>query len=108
MEELEPCSDAWNRKWKSSKKVRGLESGMEEFELSSRLVIGNGGFRVKFDTWNRQRRSLNQVSTLGIGNARVRGKFDAWNREWRSSNQVSTLGIGNGGIRAKFEAWNRK
>ena len=27
-------------------KVPGLESGMEEFEPSSRLVIGNGGFRV--------------------------------------------------------------
>ena len=35
---------AWNRKLKSSSKVRELESGMEEFEPSS-------------DTWNWERKS---------------------------------------------------
>ena len=43
MEEFEPSSDAWDREWKSSSKVRGLESGMEEFEPSSNLGIGNEG-----------------------------------------------------------------
>ena len=57
MVEFEPSSDAWNREWKSSSQVptlgigkggvrdkfRRLESGMEEFEASSKLGIGNGG-----------------------------------------------------------------
>ena len=33
--------EACNQKWRSSSQVRGLESEMEEFELSSRLGIGN-------------------------------------------------------------------
>ena len=73
--------DAWNRQWKSSSQVRGLESGMEEFESSSRLRIGNGG---------------------------VQAKFDGWKSKWRSSSQGSTLGIGNGSVRDKFEASKRK
>ena len=62
MEEFESNSDAWNRKLRSSSKVpllgignggvrekfRRLESGMEEFQTSSRFGIGNGGVRVKF------------------------------------------------------------
>ena len=47
---------------------RRLESGMEVFDPSSRLVIGNGGVRAKFDAWNRKWRSLSQVPTLGFGN----------------------------------------
>ena len=47
-EEFEQCSDAWNRVWKSSSQVRGLESGMEKFDPSSMLGIGNGGVRTKF------------------------------------------------------------
>ena len=43
MKEFEQSSDASDREWKSSNKVRGLESGMEEFEASSKLGIGNGG-----------------------------------------------------------------
>ena len=43
MEEFEPSSDAWNREWRSSSQVRGLESGMEEFEPSSKVGIGKGG-----------------------------------------------------------------
>ena len=39
---------AWNRKWRSSSLVRGLESGMDAFEPSSRFGIGNGGVRAKF------------------------------------------------------------
>ena len=31
MEEFESNSDAWNREWKSSSQVRGLESEMAEF-----------------------------------------------------------------------------
>ena len=58
MEEFEPDSDYWNREWRSSSPfptlgignggVQGLESGMEEFEHSSRLGFGNGGVRAKF------------------------------------------------------------
>ena len=33
----------WNRVWRSSSKVRVLESEMEVFETSSKLEIGNGG-----------------------------------------------------------------
>ena len=75
MEEFESNSDAWNWEWKSLRQVRSFESEMEEFAPSSRLGIGNGG---------------------------VRAKFEAWNRKWRSSSQVPTLGIENGGVRAKF------
>ena len=28
MKEFKPSSDAWNREWKCSSQVRGLESGM--------------------------------------------------------------------------------
>ena len=34
MKEFESSSDACDREWKSSNLVRGLESGMEEFEQS--------------------------------------------------------------------------
>ena len=43
MEEFKQSSDAWNREWTSSSQVRGLESGMKEFEPSSKLGIGKGG-----------------------------------------------------------------
>ena len=44
---------------------------MEEFEPSSRLGIGNGVVRVKFEAWIRKWRSSSQVPTLGIGNGSV-------------------------------------
>ena len=50
---------------------------MEEFEPSSRLGIGNGG---------------------------VRAKFDAWDPKWRSSIQNITLGIGYGGVLANVRS----
>ena len=64
---------------------------MEEFEPSSRLGIGIGGVRAKFEGWYRKSRSLSKVPKLGIGNGRVRAKFEAWNQEWRSSSQVRGL-----------------
>ena len=57
--------------------VLHLESGMEEFEPSSWLGIGNGGVRAKFKAWNRKWKSSSQVL--------------CWNREWRSSSQVRIL-----------------
>ena len=131
MEEFGQSSDVWNRKWKSSSQVRCLELGMEDFEPSLRLGIGNGGVRAKFgrlesemeefkpssDAWNRKWRSSRPVPKLGIGNGRVRAKFEAWNRKCTSSSQIPMLGIGNGssrlgignvGVRTKFVAWNRK
>ena len=68
MEEFESNSEAWNREWRSSSHVRGLELEMEEFETSS-------------DAWNRKWRSSSQVLKLGIGNGIVRYKFKARNRE---------------------------
>ena len=44
---------------------------MEEFEPSSRLGIGIGVVRVKFEAWIRKWRSSRQVATLGIGNGSV-------------------------------------
>ena len=65
MEEFEPSSDAWNREWKYSSQVLGLESGMEEFEPSS-LELGLGlGSEMEFESSSR----------LGIGNGGVRAKF---------------------------------
>ena len=61
---------------------------MEEFEPSSRLGIGNGGVRAKFEAWNREWRSSSQVRGLESGM-----------EEFEPS---SRLGIGNGGVRAKF------
>ena len=48
---------------------------MKEFEPISLLGIGNEGVLDKFAAWNRKRRSLRKVPTLGIGNERVRAKF---------------------------------
>ena len=39
MEEFEPSSDAWNREWKSSSRVRGMESELEEFDPSLNVGI---------------------------------------------------------------------
>ena len=58
MNEFESNSDAWNREWKfeawnrecrSSIQVRCLELEMEEIEPFSKLGIGNGGVRAKFE-----------------------------------------------------------
>ena len=57
IEEFDHSSNAGNREWKSSSKVQGLESEMIEFESNS-------------EAWNRE------------------WKFEASNRECRSSNQV--------------------
>ena len=61
---------------------------MEEFELSSRLGIGNGGVRAKFEAWDRKWRSLSQVLLLESGME----EFEASSR----------LAIGDGGVRAKI------
>ena len=53
IKEFEPSSDAWDLEWKSSSEVRGLESRMEEFEQSSMLGIGNGRVKAKFEALNR-------------------------------------------------------
>ena len=76
MEEFEPSSDDWNRKWRRSSPVPTLD-------------IGNGGVRAKFGRLESEMDELESSS-------------DVWNREWRSSIQVRTLGIGIGGVRAKF------
>ena len=91
MEEFAPSSDAWNWEWKCSSQVLGLESGMEEFEPKfRRLESGMEEFEPS--------------SKLAIGNGGVRAKFDAWNPKWRSSIQNITLGIGNGGVRANVRS----
>ena len=72
MEEFEPCSDAWNRDLKSSRQVRGLESGLEELESISRLGIGNAGVRFK-------------LKRLGSGMEEFEKMFEVWNRKKRNS-----------------------
>ena len=81
---MEASSDAWNRGWKSSSQVRSLESGMEKFEPSSRLGIGNGGVRDKFRRLESGKEVFEISSRLGIGNGGVRSMFEAWNRKWMS------------------------
>ena len=51
----------------SSKKVRCLESGMEEFEPSSMLGIGNGGVR----SLESGMEEFEKSAKLGIGNGGV-------------------------------------
>ena len=57
---------------------RSLESGMEEFEPSSKLGIGNGGVRTKF------RRLESEIEEFEASS-------DTWNRKWRSSSKVRGL-----------------
>ena len=64
---------------------RRLESGMEAFEQSSMLGIGNGGLRAKFDAWNRERRSSSQVRCLESEMEEFEPSSDAWNRDCKSS-----------------------
>ena len=71
--EFESNSDAWNREWRSSSQVRGLDSEMAEFQHSSH-------------TWNRQWKSSSQVLCLESGM-----------EEFETS---SRLGFGNGGVPA--------
>ena len=59
MEEFEPSSDAWNRKWRS-------------LSQDPTLGIGNGGVRAKF-------------GHLESGIVEFETSSKAWNREWRSS-----------------------
>ena len=48
---------------------------MEEFERSSRLVIGNGGVRAKFRLFESGIEEFEPSSKLGIANGRGRAKF---------------------------------
>ena len=81
MKEFEQSSDVWNRyervrykfeawilEWRSSSQVCVLESEMEEFEQSSKLVIGNGGVRAKFRRLESEMEEFETSSMLGIGN----------------------------------------
>ena len=52
-----------------------LEMEMEDFELSSRLGIGNGEVRVKFQSLKSGMEEFEQSSMFGIGNGGVREKF---------------------------------
>ena len=80
---------ARNQEWRSSSQVLGLELGMEEFEPSSMLGIGNRGVLDKFRGLELEMVEFEPSSSHGIG-------------KWRSSSQIPTLGIGNGRVRAKF------
>ena len=74
MEEFEP----------SSSQVRSLESEKEEFETSSKLGIGNGVVRAKFEACNRKLKRSSKVRRLKSGM-----------EEFEPS---SSLGIGNVGV----------
>ena len=57
---LEDC----RRDCRSSSPIRCLESGLEEFEYSSRFVDGIVGVRAKFETCRRDCRSSSQLRGL--------------------------------------------
>ena len=56
--------EACRRDCRSSSPIRCLESGLEEFELSSMFVDGIVGVRVKFETCRRDCRSSSAVRGL--------------------------------------------
>ena len=87
MEAFEPSSDAGKRECKSSSKVQGLESQMNEFESNSDSL----NREWKFGSWNRECRSSNQVRCLESKMEEFEPDSDSWNREWRSSNPVRGL-----------------
>ena len=60
-----------------SSPVRGLESGLEEFEAWS------------LDWW-----SSSRIPTLGVGIEGVRAQFKAWRLDWRSLSPVRGLQSG--------------
>ena len=55
--------------------IQSNPKGMEEFERSSRVGIGNGGVRVKFLCLESGIEEFEPSSKLGIGNGGVRAKF---------------------------------
>ena len=67
---------------------------MDEFEQSSKLVIGNGGVRAKFEAWNRKCRSSSKVPGLESEMEEFEQSSDTWNREWKSSSQVRGMESG--------------
>ena len=84
---------------------------MNEFESNS--DVWNREW--KFEDWNRECRSSNQVrclesemeefeqcSRLGIGNGVVRAQFRRWESGMEEFEQSSKLGIGNERVRVKF------
>ena len=71
---------------------------MKEFEPSSGLGIGNGGVRAKFETWNRERRSLSKVRSFESEMEEFKRSSEAWNREFEEFEPSSRLGIGYGGV----------
>ena len=84
MNEFESNSDAWNRERKfeawnrecrSLIQVRCLELEMEEFELISKLGIGNGGVS-------------SQVRRLESEMEEFEHSSEAGNREWKNSSKV--------------------
>ena len=52
----------------------------------------------KFEAWNRECRSSNQVRCFESEMEEFEPDSDYWNREWRSSSPIPTIGIGNGGV----------
>ena len=52
---------------RSSSRVRSLESGLHEFERSSRPGVVTGGVRAQFETCRRDCRSSNPVRGLESG-----------------------------------------
>ena len=59
--------EACRRDCRSSSRVRCLESGLQEFERSSRLGVVIGGVRTQFETCRRDCRSSNPVRVLESG-----------------------------------------
>ena len=83
MEEFDPCSDAWNRKWRSSSQV-------------PTLGIGNGGVPSQVRCFDSGMEEFAQVPTIVIG---VRAKFQSLESGMENfETQVPMFGIGIGGV----------
>ena len=108
MEEFESNSEAGNRKWRSSNQVPTLGIGNGRVRAKFELGIGNGGVRAKFRRLESGMEEFEQSSRFGIGNGADRTKFQLLESGMEEFEPSSKLGIGNGGVRDKFEAWNRK
>ena len=81
---------------------------MEEFEPSSRLGIGNGGVRTKFEACNRKWRSSNQVRGLQSEMEVFEHSSDAGNREWKSSRKVQGFESEMNEFESNSDDWNQE
>ena len=74
-----------------SSPFRGLESGLEEFEHSSRLGVWIGGAQAEFRHLESGLKEFEPSSRLGDWIGGVRAQFEVCSRDCRSSSPVRGL-----------------